>query len=96
MPLTELEARLRPIARERIAQKTLPCEVPGQIWGGKGSGKPCSLCDLPIKADQVEYEVELPDVDGGNASWLFHIVCQSIWQLECARRDHILKQAAKG
>ena len=96
MPLTELEARLRPIARERIAQRTLPCEVPNKMWAGTGSGKPCSLCDLAIQADQVEYEIELPDADHGTTSWRFHIVCQSIWQLECARHDHLLKQAAEG
>ena len=87
MPTTELEARLRPIARDRIVRQVLPRAVPNQIWGGRGSGKHCSLCDLPIAADQVEYEIEHPDAERGRRSWRFHIVCQSIWQLECARQQ---------
>ena len=89
MPLTGLEETLRPIARERIAKGILPCEVSTQIWGGKGSGKLCSLCDEPITANHVEYEIELPDAKYGKRTWRFHILCQSIWQLECVRYDHL-------
>jgi hypothetical protein len=92
MPLTHLEERLRPIARNRIEKGTLPCEQPYQMFGGKGSGKPCSLCGEPIPADQIEYEVQRPGTAGGPKGELrFHIVCESIWLLECARRDHLLK-----
>ena len=91
MPLTELEARLRPIARERIARNILPREVPSQILAGKGSGKKCALCDEPVRADQIEYEVEMTDARYGLKVWRFHIVCQSIWQLECARADYLRK-----
>jgi len=48
------------------------------------------LCDMPISKDEVVYEI-------GNASgsavrtFVFHIVCQSVWQLECARADYLRK-----
>lgn len=91
MPLTELEEKLRPIARERIAKGQLPCEVPSRMWGGRGTGKPCALCDRPIEWEDGELEVEERVVDGAVQIYRFHIVCQSVWQLECARDDYLKK-----
>jgi len=85
MPLTELESQLRVIARARIAKGELPClEPPLRMWGGHGSGKGCVVCDKTIEATDVEIEVE-ETVEGARKVMLFHTVCQSIWQLECAR-----------
>ncbi len=92
MPLTELEAHLRPIARGRIEEGVLPCEGPHKMWGGKGSGTPCSLCDQPIAPNEVEYEVELSRAAIRRLK--FHIVCESIWQLECARKHYLSKHAS--
>ncbi|MBV8852927.1 MAG: hypothetical protein JOY91_05980 [Sinobacteraceae bacterium] len=92
MPLTELEAQLRPTARERIALGILPCEVPSQIWAGKGSGRCCDLCDQAVAAHEIEYEIEHLDANARRSVFVFHIVCQSIWQLECARYQHLKQQ----
>jgi len=88
MPLTQLEAELRPIARERIAKGQLPREVPSKIWGGPGSGQPCALCDKPIRHEEVEYELEV-HIDENARQLRFHLVCQSVWQLECARAQYL-------
>lgn len=85
-PLTKLEAELRPIARERIANGQLPRQVPSKMWGGPGIGQPCALCGKPILREEVEYELE-GHVDETLRSFRFHVVCQSVWQLECARAD---------
>lgn len=90
MPLTKLEAELRPIARERIATGQLPAEGPSRMWGGHGSGAPCALCDKPIPPGDIEFEVE-DQLEGTPHTFRFHMVCQSVWQLECAR-DHYLKK----
>ena len=92
MPLTQLEAELRPIARERIASRKLPREAPSQMWGGQGSGEACALCDKPIQPHEVEYEVEA-QLDGVVQTLRFHVVCQSVWQLECARDDYLRKHS---
>ncbi len=92
MPLTKLESELRPIARERIAQKQLPGEVPSQLWGGPGTGELCALCDKPIQKDDMEYELE-GTLDGKVRTFRFHVVCQSVWQLECARADYLRKHS---
>ena len=88
MPLTKLEAELRPIARERIANRQLPQQAPSQMWGGHGTGQPCALCDKPILPEEIEYELE-GHIDGTVRSFRFHLVCQSVWQLECARVDFL-------
>jgi hypothetical protein len=89
MPLTKIEEELRPIARERIATGQLPREGPSRMWGGHGIGQRCSLCDKPIERYQIEYEVELRGATV--QTFRFHTVCQSIWQLECARDAYLRK-----
>lgn len=92
MPLTKLEAELRPITRERIASGQLSCKSFERMWAGHGTGQLCALCDKPIQRDEVEYEVEHHRLDDEIAQTSrFHIVCQSIWQLECARADYLVK-----
>jgi len=46
-------------ARERICNGQLACTATGHILGGKGSGQPCSLCDVEISPEDLEYEVEI-------------------------------------
>jgi hypothetical protein len=87
MPLSKFEAELRPIARVRIATGQLPEQVPTKIWGGPGVGQLCALCDKPILHEEIEYELE-GHIGGAIRSFRFHVVCQSVWQLECARADH--------
>jgi hypothetical protein len=89
MPFTKLEQELRLIARERIATGQLPSEGPSRMWGGYGTGQICSLCDKPIEAHDVEYEAEL--TGAAVQTFRFHVVCQSVWQLECARDNDLKK-----
>ena len=88
MPLTNIEDELRVIARECIASGRLPCDPALQMWGGYGTDQLCSLCGAPIQRDEIEYEVQ---VKGGRRELRFHMLCQSVWQLECARDDYLKK-----
>jgi hypothetical protein len=85
--LNQLEPGLRALARKRIAQGQLPREAASRMWGGHGTGQRCTLCDSPIQCDEVEFEVE-EHRDGTVQTFRFHMICQSVWQLECARDDH--------
>jgi hypothetical protein len=76
------EAELRPLARERIANGELPCEPAFRIWGSYGTEQQCSLCREPIQRNEIEYEVERTVT--GHEHLVFHMLCLSIWQLECA------------
>jgi len=93
MSLTQLETRLRLVARERIEKGKLPHAVPSRMWGGRGGGKPCAICDTIIKREETELEVE-ERLGGKVETFHFHILCQSLWQLECVR-DYHLKQKLK-
>jgi hypothetical protein len=86
MPLTQLETELLRVARDRIEREQLPRTVPRSMWGGNGSGRPCALCDQSIRPEEMELEVEQP-IRGQARAFQFHVVCQSLWQLECARDD---------
>jgi len=84
MSQAKQEQELRTLARERIAKGELPGEQALReralrMWGGYGTGRLCSLCGEPVQGGQIEFEVE-----SGQHSLIFHLVCQSVWQLECA------------
>jgi hypothetical protein len=81
--LKRLEQELRPIARQRIANGRLPCEVLTRVKDGCGTGRLCSLCDKPIQPDEPEYQIER--VGAAAPTLRFHRVCHYAWQLECAR-----------
>lgn len=79
MAQSKHEQELRALARDRIAKGELPGEPATRMWGGDGTGRLCSLCGEPVQPDQIEFEVE----SGRGHSLIFHMVCQSVWQLEC-------------
>ena len=84
MLLTQLETELRRVAHEKIEKGQLPHLVPKSMWGGKGAGQRCALCDKAIEAEDFELAVE--QRLGGKAQALhFHVFCHSLWKLECAR-----------
>lgn len=74
------EEALRERARQRIELGLLPRERATRIWGGRGTGVTCSLCDKPILDTEPEMELEYdsPSVAGAVR---FHLRCQSIWDL---------------
>jgi hypothetical protein len=94
MPLTLLEAELRAIARERIAKGNLPSVPPSRMWVGGGTGKLCALCDKIVQPHEIEYEVQ-DDMGTSVQTYFFHLVCESVWQLECARDDYLKKDRSR-
>lgn len=80
------EDELGRLARRRIEAGELPCYAVTRIWGSHGSGSRCSLCDQPIRAEDIEYEISLDPVADEPASNLrFHLACHARWQAECLR-----------
>jgi hypothetical protein len=63
------------------------------LWGGYGTGLLCSLCARLIQREEIEYEI-LHD-DYGGRMFRLHLVCRSIWQLECARDDYLKTYGAE-
>jgi len=82
------EDELERVAKQRIRTGELPCHPTARMWGSHGTGALCSLCDRPIRPEEVEYEVALAaDGDSGRGEHVlrFHLACHAIWQAECVR-----------
>jgi hypothetical protein len=73
---------LKRIAAEKRRQGRLPQISTARAWAGNGSGATCVLCEIPIDAGQIEYEVEYPN--GLDIQLLrFHELCYRLCS-ECA------------
>ena len=78
------EPRLRDQAREVIKSGKLPARSPDRTWGGPGVGAPCSVCGLPVKKDELEFEIQFAR-DGDNPGldkFHVHIRCFAAWEFE--------------
>jgi len=78
------------LAKQRIKAGELPCNASRRMWGSRGTGAPCSLCGRPIRLEDVEYEVEIPEAEVADAEAAqvvlrFHLACHAVWQSECVR-----------
>jgi hypothetical protein len=76
-------------AERAIEDRQLPTGVASRVWGGRGSGLPCSLCGQPIDSNDVEIEL---DGVAAPAGVRFHSRCHLLWQQACKRmsdeKDH--------
>jgi len=86
MASNPVDEDLRLRARERIHDGRLPNSTHCRTWGGRGSDEPCALCDLIIRPNEVEYEIETLGKDGVR-TYCFHFLCHYAWQSECAAED---------
>ena len=63
--------------RTRLSSGTL-FPVDRKSGAGRGSGKPCAVCDLPINPRDIEYEV----AGGPSGSVCVHLPCYLVWRQE--------------
>lgn len=83
---------LRARAREQVNCGRLPSRLVESVSAGYGSsGKLCSLCDQPITATQVEYEVS----GYAKETFTLHVSCYTAWRDECLERTLERGQASQ-
>jgi hypothetical protein len=78
------EAALRKVARHALDAGKIPRRRPDRTWGGPGIGAQCAVCQEPIPASEMEYEVEFAR-DGqapGLDKFHVHLQCAAVWELE--------------
>jgi hypothetical protein len=56
----------------------VPTEAPDTVWVGKGTGKTCDACGLPVTVVDIEYETDLPS----GRTIRFHLPCFTVWHEE--------------
>jgi hypothetical protein len=78
------EAILREKARAVIQSGKLPSRRPDCTWGGPGVGALCRVCDLPVRRDELEFEIQF-EHEGDNPGpdkFHVHVRCFAVWELE--------------
>jgi hypothetical protein len=68
------------------AREILPYQEPLRTWAGRGSGALCNLCGHAIRAQDIEYELELPPAESGR-SLHFHFNCYRTWEAQSKAED---------
>ena len=53
----------------------LPPEPPHKYFAGKGTGQRCDVCEQPITAEELEYELDI-----GGRTIRFHEKCLDMWR----------------
>lgn len=76
------DLRLADIVRDKLDTGSLPAIEPDKTWAGYGHGDPCSACDQPILAAQIEYELDYR----GRPTLRMHAGCHGIWSATRHRR----------
>jgi hypothetical protein len=78
------EAILREKAKAVVQGGKLPGRRPDRTWGGPGVGAPCSVCELPVTKQEMEFEIQF-ERDGDNPGldkFHVHIRCFAAWEFE--------------
>ena len=80
------EESLREKARLVVRNGKLPRRRPDRTWGGPGVGAQCAICELPVQATEMEFEIEFAR-DGSNPGldkFHVHLQCFAAWEFERA------------
>jgi len=72
------EQQIRGIIREKLQKGSLPRRQSDRTWGGRGSGRPCAVCDQEIPSSVSEIE----DRDDDGNPLVFHARCHSLLSQE--------------
>ncbi len=69
---------LRDVIRRKLRDGSLPTQPPtDKIYAGYGNGATCDACGDPIRAAQVEYELNYPDE---HRTFRLHLGCAGLWE----------------
>jgi hypothetical protein len=81
------EQALRAKARAAVRNGKLPSRRPDRTWGGHGVGATCTICELPVTKDQMEFEIQFAR-DGDNPGLdKYHVHIRGFAAREFERRQ---------
>jgi hypothetical protein len=76
---------IRDKAREVVRTGKLPTRRPDRVWGGRGDGAECSICNARVKHDELEFELEFIWGEDERTHHM-HLDCFAAWERE---RDNV-------
>jgi hypothetical protein len=78
------EIKIREKTKTAIAAGKLPGRAPDRVWGGRGTGAQCAVCDDPVTDEDTELELEFLDPTGlgSPAPYYVHARCWKLWEFE--------------
>ncbi len=76
------DSTLHTQAREAIRAGKLPHRRPERTWGGPGEGACCTICSAPVRAGEIEIEMEFAPTGDGSGSDRHHAHprCFAAWE----------------
>jgi len=79
------DSQRRDLAKCAIDEGRVPARLPDDTFGGRGTGRPCAVCRLPISAEEADLLVHVPRVGRAKAV-VFHVhgSCAAAWRIEVA------------
>jgi hypothetical protein len=78
------EQTIREKARAVLETGKVPRRHPDRTWGGPGVGAVCTICEVPVRRDEMEFEIQFAR-DGGNPGldkFHVHLQCFAAWEFE--------------
>ena len=79
------ENELRYCARQALRAGKVPPGRPDRMWGGRGAGAPCSICNKPVEPSETGFDLEFspPGHDAGRLiNHPMHLRCFAAWEFE--------------
>ena len=68
-------------AQDALRAGKLPPRRPDRVWGGRGTGRVCSICNTSITPDAVEFELEFIWAAEVTTHHV-HVDCFAVWDRE--------------
>ncbi|RYG88086.1 hypothetical protein EON77_01165 [bacterium] len=62
------------LAREKVAEGTLPSSATVTCWAGPGGGENCGLCGAVVPPSEIAFELQ-----SGALNVVLHAPCHATW-----------------
>ena len=80
---------MRALAAAAIRARTIPSRSPRRMFGSAGSGTICTVCGEPVRADQLEIDIDFNEPRSGHETSLNSMLEQLHARPEVVTRYHL-------
>jgi hypothetical protein len=82
------EQQVRSRVYDRLEAGSLPPDTGQRTFGSRGDGSLCACCDQPIKAEDLQYDMDVRDDSSSSptSTLSMHLRCYRMWVEESGIR----------